>query len=218
MRFFVLLNPTREETISLWESFLPYFFKEEAMEQQYPEIDGESAWLTQSIHMYHEMRSYLCAPIKMVLVGVPASLVSVTAAIALGKRVDCSRSDVPVLSFEKMSNTSHFRISRMPIPGSPYAVSVLTCTEYINDIAPASAVESVLLRKIKQEMGLPCLPEWCGHIRDILGRQYVRPMETFNVPEPMFYVRPPSTSAYFMNEFLMNNLKPLKEIAERRLP
>jgi hypothetical protein len=103
----------------------------------------------------------------------------------------------------------------MPICGTAYAVSVLTCTELADDTAPSSAVEQLLLRKVK-ELRLPCLPEWAGYIRTHLGDSFIRPLSTFNVPDEMFLVQLP-TAESFLKHFLMKHLGNLKDIAERGL-
>jgi hypothetical protein len=196
-------------------SFLP-FVKEEHMENLiYPKVDGESVWLTQAVCKKTNVHLY---PVKLVFVGVPVSLSAVTSSFILGKEINCGLFKEDKLScfrqFLKEVN-HHYRVTRMPIHGSPYGVSILTCTEHMENSAPSSAVEQLLLRKVK-EMRLPCLPEWCGYIRDNLGDNCIRPLSAFNVPEDMFLVQLP-TAESFLNDFLMYHLEPLKEIAERGL-
>jgi hypothetical protein len=181
----------------------------------YPKVDGESVWLTQAVYsetiFYGSIKMH---PVKLVFVGVPVSLTAVTSSFILGKQVNCSMSVDDDRYFQHESG-QHYRVSRMPIHGSPYAASVLTCTEHMENSAPSSAVEQLLLRKVK-EMKLPCLPEWCGYIRDNLGEQYIQPLTTFNVPDDMFLIQLP-IAVSFLNEFLMCHLDQLKEIAERGL-
>jgi hypothetical protein len=156
-------------------------------------------------------------PVKLVFVGVPVSIAAVTSSFILGKEVICSGEvddNIDFRQFRKEDNR-HYRVTRMPIHGSPYGVSILTCTEDMENSAPSSAVEQLLLRKVK-EMRLPCLPEWCGYIRDNLGDRYIHPLSAFNVPEDMFLVQLP-TAGSFLNDFLMCHLESLKEIAERGL-
>jgi hypothetical protein len=182
----------------------------------WPKVVGESAWLTQAVYqepVYYDRHNRCLVPVKLVFVGVPVTLASISSAFVLGKRVCCER-DPGFWEFGKSDN-SHYRMTRLPIPGTAYAVSILTCTELVGDLAPSSAVERLLLLKIK-EMRLPCLPEWAGYIRDHLGDAYIRPLSVFNTPEPMFLVQLPTPES-FMTSFLMQHLGALKEIAERRI-
>ncbi|MDR2605437.1 MAG: hypothetical protein LBC55_08865 [Desulfovibrio sp.] len=188
--------------------------------ENYPKVDGESAWLTQAVYAEPAWRQYDLSPVKLVFVGVPASLTALCASFILGKRITCALDEdgniYQAWSFQKENNNNrHYRVTRMPICGTAYAVSVLTCTELVDDTAPSSAVEQLLLRKVK-EMRLPCLPEWAGYIRANLGDTYIRPLSTFNVSEDMFIVQLP-TAESFLKDFLMKHLGSLKGIAERGL-
>jgi hypothetical protein len=175
-----------------------------------PKVQGESVWLTQSIYAVPVPGRGAELPVKLVFIGVPVALASVTASLLLGKVVDLE-SGTFYWSVQTSSDY-HYRVTRMPISGTAYAVSVLTCTELMEDVAPASAVEQTLLRKVK-EMGLPCLPDWCGYLRENLGKIHIKPQGAYNVPEALFRVTLPDTENFL--DFLMQHLEPLKAIAEK---
>jgi hypothetical protein len=75
-----------------------------------------------------------------------------------------------------------------------------------------SQVREMLLHELKNQ-GIPCLPAWSEYLEPYV-KEWITPVGSFGVAEPMFLLRLPSIDAIF-DELLMPHLPQLKRIAEQ---